>query len=500
MEKVFVQRGSSRVAANPWSVYWKRSWVRAVLEQAAEQAARTERATPATLVLSFPEEDPLRIFQALHCLSIGDCFYWEQPSQQTALVGAGTTVCIQTEGTERFASAALAWQQLRDEAVIHYDPSLVTNLAGKAPGPVLVGGFCFDPLRPRTSLWQDFSDGLLVLPRLLFRWRDQQATLSLSCLVRTTDNLDNLTDALEEEVTQLCGLVASFPPLSASVPLVNHDNALQDIWPAENWKALVNQTVHAIRQGEYSKVVLARAAQVFAQDRAFNLTMTLQCLRQSYSGAYTFAFQRGKRAFIGATPERLVYTRDGKLHTMALAGSAPRGSDAEEDYVLGWELLYSQKNREEHEIVTAMIHDSLAPLCSKIWMADTPEILCLKNIQHLQTAIVGELLPGRNMLEALQALHPTPAVGGAPTEPALAFIRAHENLDRGWYAGPVGWIDLHGDGEFAVALRSALLEKQKATLFAGCGIVKDSDPAAEYAESRLKLQVILSSLSGEDQG
>ncbi len=161
---------------------------------------------------------------------------------------------------------------------------------------------------------------------------------------------------------------------------------------------------------------------------------------------------------------------------MALAGSAPRGATGEEDRHLGSELLYSAKNREEHEIVTTTIRDSLASLCSRIWITDTPELLRLKNIQHLQTAIVGELLPGRSMLEALHALHPTPAVGGSPTEQALAFIRAHENLDRGWYAGPIGWIDLRGNGEFAVALRSALLEKNQATLFAGCGIVRDSDP------------------------
>jgi isochorismate synthase len=183
---------------------------------------------------------------------------------------------------------------------------------------------------------------------------------------------------------------------------------------------------------------------------------------------------------------------------MALAGSAPRGATEAEDRSLGSALLASSKNREEHEIVTTMLRVSLANLCSRTWIADTPKLLRLKNIQHLQTAIVGELQPGRSILEALQMLHPTPAVGGTPTEPALAFIRANENLDRGWYAGPIGWIDLHGDGEFAVALRSALLERRRATLFAGCGIVKNSDPEAEYAESCLKLQVILRSLSGEE--
>jgi isochorismate synthase len=305
---------------------------------------------------------------------------------------------------------------------------------------------------------------------------------------------------LDQEVTQLSELIAALPPLSTSSATETQAYNLRDIWSADAWKALVGKTVDLIQQGAYAKVVLAREVEVTAkaQQQPFHLATTLQRLRQNYPAANIFAFQRGERAFVGATPERLAHAQDGQLHTMALAGSAPRGANADEDRRLGSSLLHSQKNREEHGFVTAMLRDSLAHLCSKTWIADTPELLRLKNIQHLQTAIVGELLPGRSILDALQTLHPTPAVGGTPTEPALAFIRERENLDRGWYAGPIGWIDLQGNGEFAVALRSALLERRSATLFAGCGIVKDSDPEAEYAESCLKLQVILRSLSGEE--
>lgn len=460
------------------------------------QAAQTGRATPVSIVFAFPATDPLRVWQTLQTLAPGECFYWEQPERQVALVSAGAALSIQVQGKDRFADAARAWRRLREELIVEYSDDLPPEAAGIEHGPVLVGGFSFDPQRPRSPLWENFLDGLLILPRLLFRQHADQATLTFSCLVYTTDNLDNLTIAIREGLAQFSERMAR--PYAFSVPAfpATEHYAVRDVWPAPAWKDLVGRAVNSIRQGAYAKIVLAREAEVTSE--AFDLARTLYNLRESYPNASVFAFQRGGQAFIGATPERLVYARDGKLHTIALAGSAPRGANAEEDRRLGCELLRSPKNRTEHEIVIAMLRDSLAHLCSRIWVADTPELLRLKNIQHLQTAIVGELLPGRTVLEALHTLHPTPAVGGTPTDAALSFIREHENLDRGWYAGPLGWIDLEGNGEFVVALRSALLEERRATLFAGCGIVKDSDPEAEYAESCLKLQVILRSLAGEE--
>lgn len=474
--------------------------LRSLLAQAAAQTARTGKATLASLVLPAPTSDPLRVFCALLDLYPGKCSYWEQPNRQTALAGAGAALHLQTQGARRFADAALAWQALRDGTIILDTSGATQDQPGILHGPVLFGGFRFDPLSQRTALWQDFPDGLLILPRLLFRQIENQATLTLNYLVQTSDNLDQVANALNQEVARLAELLATTPEHVDHALAEKTVYQLRDVWPASRWKELVSQAVNLIQQGAYAKVVLAREVEVTAaaHQPAFSLLTTLQRLRQNYPAAYIFALQRGKRTFTGATPERLAHAQDGQLHTMALAGSAPRGTTEDEDRHLGSELLTSSKNREEHEFVASMLRNSLAHLCSKIWVADTPELLRLKNIQHLQTAIVGELLPERSILEALHTLHPTPAVGGTPTGPALAFIRAHENLDRGWYAGPIGWIDLQGNGEFAVALRSTLLEERRATLFAGCGIVKDSDPEAEYAESCLKLQVILRSLSGEE--
>ena len=245
--------------------------------------------------------------------------------------------------------------------------------------------------------------------------------------------------------------------------------------------------------------MLARSVRVSGHE-AFDIPATLLRLRKSYPGAHIFAIQRGDRYFVGATPERLVCGVDGQIQTMALAGSARRGATQEEDERLGREeLLNNPKNQAEHAVVVTTIRNALARLCSRVWVADAPHLLKLKNIQHLETPIIGDLLPGHSILEAIEDLHPTPAVGGYPRLPALAAIRSMERLDRGWYASPIGWIGMSGNGEFAVALRSALVDEANATLFAGCGIVADSNPESEYQESCLKLQVMLRGLGGEQE-
>jgi isochorismate synthase len=164
---------------------------------------------------------------------------------------------------------------------------------------------------------------------------------------------------------------------------------------------------------------------------------------------------------------------------------------------LGEQLLASAKDRHEHEVVVRTVVEALGPLCDQLDVGATPSLLKLGNVQHLYTPVTGHLCSACTLLNVVERLHPTPAVGGRPREAALALIREREGFDRGWYGGPVGWIDQRGEGEFAVAIRSALLHGTQATLFAGCGIVADSDPEREYAEAALKLKPMLSALGAE---
>jgi isochorismate synthase len=204
----------------------------------------------------------------------------------------------------------------------------------------------------------------------------------------------------------------------------------------------------------------------------------------------------GDRTFFGASPESLVSRRGNVVSALGLAGSAPRGTDDEKDRALGDELLHSAKDRIEHEIVVRAIREGLEDVTTELRAPNQPELLRLRNIQHLSTEVLATARDGVDVLDLVQRLHPTPAVCGWPTSQARSVIEAHERWDRGWYAGPVGWIDGAGDGEFVVALRSALARGNHAWLFAGAGIMGDSEPEDEFEEIELKFRPLAGALAG----
>jgi isochorismate synthase len=272
---------------------------------------------------------------------------------------------------------------------------------------------------------------------------------------------------------------------------------LEENLPAADWQAIVADGVDAVRGGALEKVVLARQVSI-RSDLPFDVTSALQRLRASYPTCYVFAVARGDQVFLGATPERLARLRDREVRVACLAGSRERGMTPEEDRRLGDDLLDSTKNRSEHAVVVHALRQALAPVCSEVSAPDEPVLLSVRNVHHLYTPVTGTLANGACMLDIVARLHPTPAVGGFPSRDALRFIREREDLDRGWYAAPVGWVDHHGEGEFAVALRSALIGGAEAALFAGCGVMGDSDPVEEYAESWLKLRPVLSALGSRE--
>lgn len=268
---------------------------------------------------------------------------------------------------------------------------------------------------------------------------------------------------------------------------------MRELRSAEAWQADVASAAQAVRRSDLEKVVLARAVELEAP-RPFNAGRALRHLAAHYDGCYIFAIAHAGQCFLGATPEQLIKLTNGELRGMSLAGSIRRGKTPEEDRQLGEALLTSEKDRSEHTVVVRGMVEALYDASVNLTVGETT-LLKLSNIQHLYTPLIGELADGHTLLDLVARLHPTPAVGGRPRQEALALIRACEQLDRGWYAGPVGWVNHRGDGEFAVALRSALLADNRATLFAGCGIMADSNPEREYAESSLKLKPMLVALT-----
>jgi isochorismate synthase len=253
--------------------------------------------------------------------------------------------------------------------------------------------------------------------------------------------------------------------------------------------------VRGIRHGQLGvdKVVLARARAVHHR-QPIDPVAALRQLAATYPSTTVFAFAHGQTCFLGATPERLIALHHGSAATMALAGSTDRGATPAEDQALTEKLLHDPKERAEHAVVVGALRDGLAQVCSRIIADAQPRVQKLPNLQHLLTPIRGQVSPGSGVLDLVERLHPTPAMGGFPRQPALELIRARENLDRGWYAGPIGWVNRAGEGEFVVGIRSALVTGNSATLFAGCGIVAESNAAAEYVESNWKLRPMLAAL------
>jgi isochorismate synthase len=245
--------------------------------------------------------------------------------------------------------------------------------------------------------------------------------------------------------------------------------------------------------GALTKVVLARACEVaFAQP--VDVADTLEHLGQYYPECYRFLFEpRARHAVFGATPELLARVEGNRLKTMALAGSIRRGTTASEDADLADQLWRDPKERHEHALVVEGLRERLAGWADPIAMPAVPEVMRLRNIHHLHTPVTARAVPG-GVLAAVARLHPTPALGGTPQEAALAFIRAHEPMPRGWYAAPVGWVDADLDGEFAVAIRSAVAEERRVWLYAGAGIVAGSEPEREWRETALKFQPMLTAL------
>jgi menaquinone-specific isochorismate synthase len=330
------------------------------------------------------------------------------------------------------------------------------GLEGSEPGPFAFASFTFD---------LDAPGSLVTIPGVIL------AVQSDRCWTVAVDDLLPPSEAGP-------GPVSSDRPRFAGSSLPDH-----------LWLEAVSEALGAIEAGEVEKVVLARDHALWSK-QPFNPAEILTRLQRRFPDCFTFKIED----LVGASPELLVRTEDLRVTSRVLAGSAPRSEDEEEDRRLGKALEVSEKNRHEHLLAAASVGRVLGEVCRTLHRPATPELLRLANLQHLSTTFEGTLAEPRHVLELVSALHPTAAVGGTPAGAALEMIRRLEKMERGRYAGPIGYFDLEGDGEFAIALRCAELSGARARLFAGGGIVTGSVPEEELEETRLKLRAMLSVL------
>ncbi|MDW8293560.1 MAG: isochorismate synthase, partial [Anaerolineae bacterium] len=432
-----------------------------VLGQNGNGHVETEADGLVVLTRPFEAIDPL---DALTAGAGGERVFWQSPNGEM-LIGLGVAHRVKPRRALRFRAAACLSRALFQRLQVEGDPN--------APAPVLMGGFAFD--ERNDGLWRTFGSAQLLLPRITLRQTSGGSWLSVAATDRAS------AERLWQRAERLLR-ASQFSPRPASSPTT--PRALPT-W--QGWRDMVRFAVNAIRTGRIEKVVLARTLRY--PNVAVDPLTALAHLRQRYAGCYLFLFEPAPgHTFFGATPELLVRVQGSALRTMALAGSVRRGASPEDDHALAQALLASQKDRQEHTIVAQSISRTLSAIATTVRIGREPQVLRLPNIQHLYTPIEATLRPEARVWSALARLHPTPAVGGSPAANALQLMRELELFARGWYAAPIGIADGSGNGEFAVAIRSALVTPAGVTLFAGAGIVADSDPQREWEETALKFR------------
>lgn len=425
-----------------------------------------------------PVADPLAVVGPL---AGPEAFHWRD-REGDGITAIGRVATIEARGADRFS-------RIRDRGS---ELLAAVDVAGigrtdTAPGPRLLGGLAFAPDAADAEPWTGLGDARFVLPELTCDTRGGRSWVSL-CLAphQGTDEagLDRALDRFAAAVaTARSGRRSSFRE-TARIPIeavpVHPGGREPAAREAYEWR--VRAALEAIGRGEFDKVVVARSSRLRFR-RATGMDELMARLGGG-PGAFRFGVLASDRLFLGATPERLVAVRDGQARTEALAGTAPRGTDVSES------LERSEKDLHEHQVVVRTIVEAIEPFCATIRSDPDPQVRDAGPVHHLATGVECELAGDAHVLDLAERLHPTPAVGGSPTAPALEWLRTHEGTRRGWYASPVGWFDARGQGELAVALRSGVLRGRDLDLFAGSGVVAGSDPTAEFDETRLKLQAL----------
>ena len=413
----------------------------------------------------------------------GPTVAWHDPGADLEVVAAGHAAHLQAWGDDREA-AIRRWCQATFEQLVEEraDPS---HPAGDLP--TIFTGFSFSPgtraaVQRSMNPWRAWPDAEAWVPRIVLVRRGGAAWMVAH---------RSVAEAQGEAERLLTAAVAARGAAGAgsATPLMAPPRRCDA--GRERFEALV---AAGLRSG-LDKVVVARAARLELAGSAADGVGTARALRERFGDRCTTFYVRRSSGstLVGATPELLVRVRGRAVSTMALAGTAPRGATPAEDEGLAAALLRCPKERHEHQLVAASIQHALAPVVEALEMPPRPRLRRLANVQHLETPIRGRLL-GSDVLDLVARLHPTPAVCGHPRRAAAAWLGRREDLDRGWYAAPIGWLAPNGDGAFHVALRCALLEGSRAWAFVGAGVVDGSDPAREWAETCAKLAAVAGSL------
>ena len=411
--------------------------------------------------------------------------YRARPDRGFQQLGLGEAWRTTTAGAQRFDTLSSALRRLERNWHRERQP----GSADPSPGVFCALAFAGDD--PMTKCWEGLPNSILFVPRLLLRCKAGRSSLTFTCSGVELQQADTLLSSWSALIEVLQRAIST--PAQGDM---EHRPQVLRVTPQTDpaWTETVHQAIRSIESGQLDKVVAARRVRLEAS-RSFQASGILTRLARLYPSCQLLAINLGGNTVVSATPEQLATLGNRTIRCDALGGTTGRAQESGQDLQLTLRLLNCRKAQHEHALVVDSIRSALTPLCDELAPPAAPSVIKLRNLQHLWTGIRGTLQPGVSLLDAARRLQPTSAVAGTPTEMACRWLQDHENLARGWYSGSIGWLQSNGDGDFSVLLRCAVLQEHNADVFAGAGIVADSEPRAELAETRAKAEGLLRSLA-----
>ena len=454
------------------------------LKETIESALQQIKQQNQTGILCIPCEAIIRqVLDWSKLFHIMDGFFWHTPDADFEMIGLHPIAILDTPASStRFQDMREQWQEQMQRTVSLVDAQFELSF------PIAFGAFSFDEQNPHRQNWSELPENMLMVPEFLGVRQKEQVLYILQVNVTEATTVEGIEEKLKGYARSFGAIKTTNAQLAAPNQMIT-----KEMLPFETWEALVNQAKQEIAAQHFSKVVLARETKLTFTE-ALDISTMLKRLYDMQKESYIFFVRKNGQAFIGATPEQLVLAKGKKIQSACIAGTERRGQTVEEDEELGTMLLRDDKNLREHRFVVEKVEESMQQVCSTYTIRETPILLKNKFIQHLYTPVCGVLKEGVGLLSVIEKMHPTPALGGLPKKESMEFLRQFENLDRGWYGSPIGWMDKEGNGEFVVGIRSGLVKQNRLILFSGCGIVADSDAKMEYEETSLKLRPMLASL------